>query len=33
MGHRNLILAYVFTWVMQLGYLGSIVLGWRKSGK
>lgn len=33
MGHRNLILAYVFTWVIQLSYLGSIVVGWRRSRK
>ncbi len=33
MEHRNLILAYVITWVLQLGYLGSIILGWRRSQK
>jgi hypothetical protein len=33
MAHRNLILAYVITWVLQLGYLGTIVLGWRRSRK
>ena len=33
MEHRNLILAYVITWVLQLGYLSTIVLGWRKGRK
>jgi len=33
MQHRNLILAYVITWVLQLGYLGSIALGWRRTQK
>ncbi len=33
MEHRNLILAYVITWVLQLGYLSTILLGWRKDKK
>ena len=33
MEHRNLVLAYVITWVLQLGYLSIIVLGWRRSRK
>jgi hypothetical protein len=31
MAHRNLILAYVFTWTIQIGYLIRVVLGWRRS--
>lgn len=33
MDHRHLILAYAVTWLLQLGYLGTIVLGWRRLRK
>lgn len=33
MAHRNLILAYVITWLLQLGYLGYVLLGWRRLRK
>jgi hypothetical protein len=33
MAHRHLILAYVITWIIQLGYLGNISLGWRRTQK
>jgi hypothetical protein len=28
MSHRHLILAYVFTWVVQLGYAGFLTRKW-----
>jgi hypothetical protein len=31
MEHRNLILAYLLTWALQLGYLGRVLLGWRRA--
>lgn len=34
--HRHLIMAYVATWVLQLGYLAYVVSKWRsvrKSGR
>ena len=33
MEHRNLILAYLFTWGLQLAYLGRVLLGWRRANK
>jgi hypothetical protein len=30
MNHRHLILAYVVTWLLQLGYLGTVLVGWRR---
>jgi hypothetical protein len=30
MNHRHLILAYLVTWLLQLGYLGTVVVGWRR---
>lgn len=33
MFHRNLVLAYVITWVLQLGYLAYVVVKWRGSRK
>ena len=30
MNHRHLILAYLVTWLLQLGYLGTILAGWRR---
>lgn len=33
MNHRHLVLAYVVTWALQLGYLGTILFGWRRLGK
>jgi hypothetical protein len=29
MAHRHLVLAYVLTWVLQLGYAGFLGLKWR----
>ena len=29
MAHRHLILAYVLTWAIQLGYVGVLVSKWR----
>lgn len=29
MAHRHLVLAYVLTWVLQLGYVGFLVVKWR----
>jgi hypothetical protein len=29
MAHRHLILAYVLTWVLQLGYVGFLAVKWR----
>ena len=29
MAHRHLVLAYVLTWVMQLGYVGFLAVKWR----
>jgi hypothetical protein len=28
MAHRHLILAYVLTWVLQLGYVGFLAVKW-----
>jgi len=28
--HRHLILAYLVTWLLQLGYLGTVLVGWRR---
>lgn len=33
MKHRHLILAYVLTWVVQLGYAAFVALRWRRSAK
>jgi hypothetical protein len=33
MNHQHLILAYCLTWFLQLGYLGYVLLGWRRTGK
>jgi hypothetical protein len=30
MAHRHLVLAYVITWALQLGYLGLLGLKWRQ---
>ena len=30
MAHRHLVLAYVLTWVLQLGYLGFLGLKWQR---
>ncbi len=30
MNHRHLVLAYLITWLLQLGYLGGILVGWRR---
>ena len=30
MNHRHLILAYLVTWLLQLGYLGTVLVGWRR---
>ena len=30
MAHRHLILAYVITWVLQLGYVGVLAVKWRQ---
>jgi hypothetical protein len=30
MAHRHLILAYVLTWALQLGYLGSLGVKWQR---
>ncbi len=30
MAHRHLVLAYVLTWVIQLGYAGILASKWRK---
>ena len=29
MAHRHLVLAYVLTWVLQLGYVGFLTVKWR----
>jgi hypothetical protein len=29
MAHRHLVLAYVLTWVLQLGYVGFLAMKWR----
>ena len=29
MAHRHLILAYVLTWVLQLGYVAFLAVKWR----
>jgi hypothetical protein len=29
MAHRHLVLAYVLTWVLQLGYVGFLGFKWR----
>lgn len=29
MAHRHLLLAYVLTWVLQLGYVGFLAVKWR----
>ena len=29
MAHRHLVLAYVLTWAIQVGYLGVLVAKWR----
>jgi hypothetical protein len=33
MFHRHLVLAYVATWLIQLGYLAYVVLKWKTAGK
>jgi hypothetical protein len=33
MFHRHLVLAYVATWVIQLGYLAYVGLKWKAAGK
>lgn len=33
MNLRHLIFAYSLTWIVQLGYLSFIVLGWRRLRK
>ncbi len=30
MAHRHLILAYVLTWTLQLGYLGRLAVKWQR---
>lgn len=30
MNHRHLILAYLVTWLLQLGYFITILVGWRR---
>jgi hypothetical protein len=30
MAHRHLILAYVLTWVLQLGYVGFLAVKWQQ---
>ncbi len=30
MNHRHLILAYLVTWLLQLGYFSTILVGWRR---
>jgi hypothetical protein len=30
MNHRHLILAYLVTWLLQLGYLSTVLVGWRR---
>jgi hypothetical protein len=30
MAHRHLILAYVLTWVLQLGYVGFLTVKWQR---
>jgi hypothetical protein len=30
MAHRHLILAYVLTWVLQLGYVGFLAVKWHR---
>ncbi len=31
MNHQHLILAYLVTWLLQLGYFGAVLLGWRRT--
>ena len=31
MNHRHFMLAYLVTWFLQLGYLGTILVGWQRS--
>ena len=33
MNLRHLIVAYCLTWLLQLGYLGMILTGWRRLRK
>jgi hypothetical protein len=33
MKHRHLVLAYLLTWAVQLGYAGWVALRWRRSAK
>jgi hypothetical protein len=33
MKHRHLVLAYVITWIFQLGYAGWILYRWRRAGR
>lgn len=28
--HHHLAIAYLITWLLQLGYLGGILAGWRR---
>jgi len=30
MAHRHLVLAYVLTWVLQLGYVGFLAMKWQR---
>ena len=30
MAHRHMILAYVLTWVLQLGYVGFLAVKWQR---
>lgn len=31
MAHRHVLLGYAFAWLVQLGYLGLVLRGWRRS--
>jgi hypothetical protein len=31
MAHRHLVLAYVLTWVLQLGYVGFLAVKWHSA--
>lgn len=33
MNLRHLVIAYCLTWILQLGYLGYILRGWRRLRK
>lgn len=33
MNLRHLIFAYCLTWILQLGYLGIVLAGWRRMRK